>query len=204
MNGRIKTMHPKILGGILAKREHDHKTMKLYNILAIDIVIVNFYPFDEINIKKKYKTEEILEKIDIGGPTLVRSAAKNYKDVAVIVNFSDFQLIFNSMKNHYISIEKRLYLASQAFSYTSRYEQKIQKYFENANKFNIKNEHNLFPNQIHLQYIKKQDLRYGENKHQKSALYTKKNVSEPGTISSSYQIHGKKLSYNNISDADIA
>lgn len=204
MDGRLKTMHPKIIAGILARREKDQEIMNLYNILPIDIVIINFYPFDKINMKKKCKIEEMIENIDIGGPTLVRSAAKNYKDVIVIVNFCDFKLIFNEIKNNYISIEKRLYLASQAFLYTSRYEQSIEKYFTNQNKFNIKNKTNLFPNHIKMKFIKKQNLRYGENQHQKSALYIEENFSNPGTISSSYQMHGKKLSYNNISDADIA
>ncbi|QFQ32780.1 bifunctional phosphoribosylaminoimidazolecarboxamide formyltransferase/IMP cyclohydrolase [Buchnera aphidicola (Aphis fabae)] len=204
MDGRVKTMHPKIIAGILARRKKDQTIMKLHNILPIDIVIVNFYPFDKINIEKKHNIEEMIKNIDIGGPTLVRSAAKNYKDVIVIVNFSDFKLIFNSIKNNYVSIEKRLYLASQAFSYTSRYEQNIEKYFINANKFNTKYKNDLFPNQVKLKFIKKQNLRYGENQHQKSALYIKENFLDPGTISSSYQIHGKQLSYNNISDADIA
>ncbi|WP_343154283.1 bifunctional phosphoribosylaminoimidazolecarboxamide formyltransferase/IMP cyclohydrolase [Buchnera aphidicola (Aphis aurantii)] len=204
MDGRVKTMHPKIIGGILGRRKKDKNTMKLYNILPIDIVIVNFYPFHKINIQNQSTTEEIIENIDIGGPTLVRSAAKNYKDVIIIVNFSDFKLIFNSIENNHISIETRLYLASQAFSYTSKYEKNIKKYFINKTQSNISQKNNLFPDKIKLKFIKKQNLRYGENQHQKSALYIKENFSEPGTISGSYQIHGKQLSYNNISDADIA
>ncbi|QCI18031.1 bifunctional phosphoribosylaminoimidazolecarboxamide formyltransferase/IMP cyclohydrolase [Buchnera aphidicola (Aphis nasturtii)] len=204
LNGRVKTMHPKIIAGILYRRDKDQKTIQSYDILPIDIVIVNFYPFDKIDIQKEYKIEEMIEKIDIGGPTLVRSAAKNYKDVIVIVNFFDFKLIFNSIENNYVSIEKRLYLANQAFLYTSRYEKSIEQYFTNENKFNEKNKKNLFPDQIKFQFVKKQNLRYGENQHQKSALYIKEHSLTPGTISSSYQVHGKKLSYNNISDADIA
>ncbi|ALD15003.1 phosphoribosylaminoimidazolecarboxamide formyltransferase [Buchnera aphidicola (Aphis glycines)] len=204
LNGRVKTIHPKIIAGILSRRDQDQKTMQLYNILPIDIVIVNFYPFDKINTQKTYPIQEIIEKIDIGGPTLVRSAAKNYRDVIVIVNFFDFKLIFDSMTNHYISIEKRLYLAKQAFLYTSSYEKSIAQYFTNEDKFDTKHKKNLFPNQFQLQFVKKQNLRYGENYHQKSALYIEENNLNPGTISSAYQIHGKKLSYNNISDADIA
>lgn len=204
LNGRVKTMHPKIIAGILSRRDKDQKTMQLYNILPIDIVIVNFYPFDKIDTQKTYTIEEMIEKIDIGGPTLVRSAAKNYKDVIVIVNFFDFKLIFDSIKNNYITTEKRLYLAKQAFLYTSNYEKSIEQYFTNENKFNENHKKNLFPNHIQFQFVKKQNLRYGENQHQKSALYIEENNLNSGTISSSYQIHGKKLSYNNISDADIA
>ncbi|QCI18604.1 bifunctional phosphoribosylaminoimidazolecarboxamide formyltransferase/IMP cyclohydrolase [Buchnera aphidicola] len=204
MDGRIKTIHPKIIGGILGRRNQDKKTMELYNILPIDIVIVNFYPFDKLNFEKEENIEEILKNIDIGGPTLVRSAAKNYKDVIVIVNFFDFKLVFNSLKNNYISIEKRLYLASQAFSYTSNYEKSIEQYFKNKHILNTKNQDVLFPNQINLTFTKKQNLRYGENQHQKSALYIQKEILISGTISSSYQVNGKKLSYNNICDADIA
>lgn len=204
MDGRVKTIHPKIIAGILARRDKDQSIMKLYNILPIDIVIVNFYPFDQVKIPNEYTIEEMVEKIDIGGPTLVRSAAKNYKNVVVIVNFFDFKLIFNSIKHHDVSIAQRLYLARQAFTYTAHYEKNIAKYFINENKLNIQHENNFFPKEVVLKFIKKQNLRYGENQHQKSAVYITKNVSDPGTISSSYQIHGKKLSYNNIYDADIA
>ncbi|CAL4318041.1 Bifunctional purine biosynthesis protein PurH [Buchnera aphidicola (Protaphis terricola)] len=205
MDGRLKTMHFKIIAGILGRRKKDKKIMKLYNIIPIDIVIINFYPFKEkINFKKEKEIEEIIQNIDIGGPTLVRSAAKNYKDVLIIVDFSDFKLIFNSIKNNDISLEKRFYLATKAFQYTSHYEKNIKNYFLKNNTFNADIKKNLFPDKIELNFKKKQNLRYGENQHQKSAWYIKNNIFDSGVISSSYQVNGKKLSYNNISDADIA
>ncbi|CAL4318024.1 bifunctional phosphoribosylaminoimidazolecarboxamide formyltransferase/IMP cyclohydrolase [Buchnera aphidicola] len=204
MNGRIKTLHPKIIGGILGRRQQDEKCMKLYNILPMDIVIVNFYPFDKVSIQEKYNREKIIENIDIGGPTLVRSAAKNYKDVIIIVDLLDLESIIHLINNKAISLEKRFDLAAKAFEYTSNYEKEISKYFTKNKNFKSKYQKKLFPDKIKLNFIKKQNLRYGENQHQKSSFYIDKKELKSGTISSSYQIQGKDLSYNNICDADIA
>jgi len=203
MDGRVKTLHPKIIAGILGRREKDKNTMKIHNLIPIDIVIVNFYPFEKIQqFKEKYRTEEIIDNIDIGGPKLVHAAAKNYKDVIVIVNSLDFKSIEKIINKQDISLEKRFDLASKAFQYTSHYEAKISEYFsKNRNK---EDKNNIFPNKIQINFIKKQDLRYGENQHQKASFYIEKKILKSGTISSSYQIQGKNLSYNNIYDADIA
>ncbi|CAL4317994.1 bifunctional phosphoribosylaminoimidazolecarboxamide formyltransferase/IMP cyclohydrolase [Buchnera aphidicola] len=201
MDGRVKTLHPKIMAGILGRRNIDKKIMHKYNILPIDIVIVNFYPIVKKNTKTSIKISDFLNHIDIGGPTLVRAAAKNYKDVIIITDLSDFQSIINDISTNNITLEKRFYLAHKAFQYTLSYEKKIEQYF--SENITLKN-NNAFPKILNLQFIKKQNLRYGENPHQKASYYIEKNTYLDGTISSSYQIQGKELSYNNISDADIA
>jgi len=203
MDGRVKTLHPKIMGGILRRKNKDQETMKLYNICPIDMVIVNFYPFKKIqNVEKNI--DDIINNIDIGGPTLVRASAKNYKNVIVIVDLCDFQDIINSINNNTMNIEKRFSLASKAFEYTLAYEKIILQYFKKQNSCYQNKKNNLFPKEINFSFIKKQDLRYGENHHQKASFYVEKNIFNSGTISSTHQIQGKTLSYNNISDSDIA
>ncbi|WP_295163949.1 bifunctional phosphoribosylaminoimidazolecarboxamide formyltransferase/IMP cyclohydrolase [uncultured Buchnera sp.] len=204
MDGRVKTLHPKIIGGILGRRKKDQKIMKLHSLIPIDMVIVNFYPFEKIKNRKECNIEEVIDNIDIGGPTLVRAAAKNYKDVVVIVDLSDFKSVIKLINNKTISLEKRFDLATKAFEYTSLYEEIIFKYFLKNNPYKEKNQNDIFPNEIKLNFIKKQDLRYGENQHQKSSFYIEKEILTSGTISSSRQVQGKNLSYNNICDADIA
>lgn len=205
MNGRIKTLHPKIIAGILRRNKQDKEIMKLYQIDPIDIVIVNFYPFEKIiNTIQENNIDDIIENIDIGGPTLVRAAAKNYQNVIVIVDVNDFNSVIQDLKNNTMNIEKRLYLASKAFAYTSSYEKMISDYFIKKNNLYQKNDHDLFPNKIHFSFIKKHDLRYGENHHQKASFYIEKNIFTTGTVSAAKKIQGKILSYNNIADADIA
>ncbi|ADP67011.1 bifunctional phosphoribosylaminoimidazolecarboxamide formyltransferase/IMP cyclohydrolase [Buchnera aphidicola] len=204
MDGRVKTLHPKIMGGILGQKQKDQEIMKLYNICPIDIVIVNFYPFEKIKNIKKNDIDNVVNNIDIGGPTLVRASAKNYKNVIVIVDLDDFQSTIDSINNNTMNMEKRFNLASKAFEYTSYYEQIISQYFIEQNSLYKKTNNSLFPNEINFSFIKKQDLRYGENYHQKSSFYIEKNMCDSGTISTACQIQGKTLSYNNISDSDIA
>ncbi|AEO07864.1 bifunctional phosphoribosylaminoimidazolecarboxamide formyltransferase/IMP cyclohydrolase [Buchnera aphidicola] len=204
MNGRVKTLHPKIMGGILRRQNQDEKTMKLYDILPIDIVIVNFYPFNKIiqNISKN-SINDIIENIDIGGPTLVRAAAKNYQNVIVIVDINDVKKIIESIKNNTINIENRFNLASKAFEYTSSYEKMISEYFIQKIIF-IKTIVIIYFQKNTFFFYKKQDLRYGENHHQQASFYIEKHICQSGTISTAKQIQGKTLSYNNIADADIA
>ncbi|WAI18240.1 MAG: bifunctional phosphoribosylaminoimidazolecarboxamide formyltransferase/IMP cyclohydrolase [Buchnera aphidicola (Acyrthosiphon caraganae)] len=201
MDGRIKTLHPKIMGGILRREDKDQEVMKLYNICPIDIVIVNFYPFEKTQNIEKNNIDNVINNIDIGGPTLVRASAKNYKNVIVIVDLNDFQSIIDSINNNTMNIEKRFALASKAFEYTLSYEKIISQYFI---KKNTSYKKSLFPKEMNFSFIKKQDLRYGENHHQKASFYIEKNICESGTISTAHQIQGKTLSYNNISDSDIA
>lgn len=205
MNGRIKTLHPKIMGGILRRTNKDEQIMKLYHIVPIDIVIVNFYPFE--NKKTSMSQDNIndaINNIDIGGPTLVRAAAKNYQNVIIIVDINDINNIIASIQNNTMDIKTRFNLASKAFAYTSSYEKIISEYFIKNNNFNKQHNTNLFPKIIHFSFIKKQDLRYGENHHQKASFYVEQDILPNGTISTAQKIQGKTLSYNNIIDADIA
>jgi len=190
LNGRVKTLHPKIHGGILSKRNNkSHKKDLLKNKFSeIDLVIVNFYPFEKI-LAKTNNHNKIIENIDIGGPTLVRAAAKNYNDVTVITNIDQYNnLIFELNKNKgHTSLKFRKKLSEEAFSETAYYDAIISNYFNNLNN-------NLFPKKkiIHGNLVEK--LRYGENPHQKGAIYTSR---EKYDIK---QIYGKKLSYNNYND----
>ena len=190
LDGRVKTLHPKIHGGILNKRGNKKhlKDIKQNNIENIDLVIVNFYPFEKV-IKNKLSHQNIIENIDIGGPAMVRAAAKNYNDVTVITSLNQYDELINELKKNdgSTSLEFRKKMAQEAFSETAYYDSLIADYF---NKIN--NTH--FPQKkiFHSELIKK--LRYGENPHQKSAIYSLDNSLNLN------QLHGKQLSYNNFSD----
>ncbi|CAL4041950.1 Bifunctional purine biosynthesis protein PurH [Buchnera aphidicola (Phyllaphis fagi)] len=202
INGQVKTIHPKIFGGILGNKKKYFDIIEKYQMTAIDMIVTNFYSFHDT-----HENMDIEKTIDIGGPAIVRAAAKNYKNVIVITDILDYEKILNEIYNtQYVSLETRLKLAYKAFHYTMNYDYKIKKYFNKKindlynNKIN-----NLFPEKINLQYVKKQDLKYGENPHQKASFYIKKNKKTiPGVISSYKQLNGMLLSYNNISDANIA
>ena len=198
MDGRVKTLHPKIYGGILASRSNrSHMNeMKKYKIEPIDIVVVNLYPFEEA-VAKKASFEEIIENIDIGGPALVRAASKNFEDVLIIVDPADYQNILGSLKNKKINNELKQNLALKAFEHTARYDTIINQYFDD--KFGK----GKFPDILNLSFKKKQDLRYGENPHQKAAFY-KDPFIDKCCITSARQLHGKELSYNNILDMENA
>ena len=195
MDGRVKTLHPKIHGGLLALRNNkEHmKQAKESNIEMIDMVVVNLYPFEE-TVKKKLSFEETIEMIDIGGPSMVRSAAKNFKDVLVIIDPNDYKWIIKEIKSgKKIPIEKRKELAKKVFEITSVYDSLIAKYLTEEQ----------FPRIFSGLYIKKQEMRYGENPYQDAAFYTDLSSKEPG-VGNSEQLHGKELSYNNIMDTDSA
>ncbi len=190
LDGRVKTLHPKIHGGILNKRGNNKylKDIKNNNIENIDLVIVNFYPFENV-IKKKLNHEDIIENIDIGGPTLVRAAAKNYNDVTVITSLNQYDELINEIKknNGATSLKFRKKMSQEAFSETAYYDSLIANYFNKINN-------NHFPQKkiFHSQLV--EQLRYGENPHQKSAIY-----SLDDTLKLK-QLHGKQLSYNNFND----
>jgi len=203
LGGRVKTLHPLIHGGILARRdvEDDIKTMKKYNIPQIDLVIVNLYPFESVASKPNATHEEIIENIDIGGPAMVRSSAKNYKSVAVITNPKNYGKILKEIKNKgEISIETRQQLALEAFRHTERYDSLIVRYFSN------KLGEGIFPSRIVVPMEKIQDLRYGENPHQSAAFYKdeRRLTKNESTITSAKQIHGKELSFNNLLDLEAS
>jgi len=190
LNGRVKTLHPKIYGGILNKRQNkEHKReIRKNNYKNIDLIIVNFYPFEDILSKKK-NHNTIIENIDIGGPTMVRAAAKNYNDVAVICNPNQYEKFINEIKNKKgsTSLNFREKLAEEAFMETAYYESKIFKYFNERSD-------NIFPQKkiISSKLIKR--TRYGENPHQRAAIYSESNHQDI------IQLSGKELSYNNYND----
>jgi phosphoribosylaminoimidazolecarboxamide formyltransferase / IMP cyclohydrolase len=186
-DGRVKTLHPKILGGILFRRdnESDKKEADENEILPIDIVCVNLYPFVKTVENPDSDLDTIIENIDIGGPTLVRASAKNYKYVSILTNPSQYPNVIEELKKGEISLETRKKLAVEAFSHTAYYDTYISKFLEE--KFS----HST--NSFKINLVKEKDLRYGENPHQKAALY--------GNFHSYFDVfHGKELSYNNIMD----
>ncbi len=195
LEGRVKTLHPFIHGGILAKRSKQKhlKTIQKHQIPLIDLVVVNLYPFKEISKKKETSLEEAIENIDIGGPTLIRSAAKNYLDVAVVCDINDYEEIIKQIeKKGEPSLELKKKLAVKAFSHTACYDRAIEHYL----KKNLLNEDSLC-----LNFSKGKPLRYGENPHQKAFLYFD---TEQSLIGNLKQLHGKKMSYNNYIDVESA
>ncbi len=198
LEGRVKTLHPKIHGGLLAKRdkqEHINEIQK-YNITLFDLVVVNLYPFEE-TITKTNNEEEIIENIDIGGVTLIRAAAKNYKDVVVVVDYKDYEEIIQRIKNNSLDLEYKKYLATKAFLHTARYDAIISDWFIKSSKKEV-----FDFEEISVGLKKICSLRYGENPHQKAALY--KFVTTSPNLVSSEKLQGKELSYNNYLDLDSA
>ena len=196
LDGRVKTLNPYIHGGILYKRdEKSHvDTVNEYNIGSIDLVVVNLYDF-EGTLKAGKSHEEMIENIDIGGPSMIRSAAKNYKDVTIIVDVADYDTIIEKLKNNELTLEDRKRLAYKAFSTTARYDALISTYF--ANEVGDK-----YSEILNLTFQKEQTLRYGENPHQSAAYYT--STEFDGAMEDFEVLNGKELSYNNIKDLDIA
>ena len=203
LDGRVKSLHPAIFGGILADRSKKNhlKDLKTFNIRMIDIVVCNLYPFEHVVSKPKFSHEEAIENIDIGGPSMVRAAAKNYKDVAIIVDPADYETILKELrkKGGKLSIQTKELLAGKAFSHTKKYDSRISLYFNGRRKHEEKPG---MPGDIDIFLEKAQDLRYGENPHQKAAFYRELGVT--GDTTQMKQIHGKELSYNNIYDIDSA
>jgi len=209
MDGRVKTLHPKIHGGVLARRGQDDTVMAEHGIKPIDMVVVNLYPFAETVAKEGCSLEDAVENIDIGGATMVRAAAKNHKDVTIIVNASDYDRVLAEMTANDASLEykTRFDLAIAAYEHTAAYDGMIANYFGTMvtsygdNKEG--DEDSKFPRTFNSQFIKKQDMRYGENSHQDAAFYVEQNLEE-ASVASAKQIQGKALSYNNIADTDAA
>jgi len=198
MDGRVKTLHPKVHGGILGRRGVDDAVMAENGIKPIDMVIVNLYPFEQTIARPDCDFETAIENIDIGGPTMIRAAAKNHADVAVVVNPADYAGILAELKNSgsNLSAKTRFNLALKSFEHTARYDTAISAYLGNLNG-------ERFPDTLNLQFYKSQSMRYGENPHQQAAFYREK-APASGTIAAARQLQGKELSYNNIADADAA
>ena len=198
MDGRVKTLHPKVHGGILGRRGIDDSVMSANGIKPIDMVVVNLYPFEQTIANPDCELETAIENIDIGGPTMIRAAAKNHADVAVIVNPADYASTIAELKSADNSLchQTRFHLALKSFEHTARYDSAIATYLGAINGIR-------FPQTLNLQFYHNQTLRYGENPHQNAAFYREK-APASGTIAAASQVQGKELSYNNIADADAA
>ena len=208
MDGRVKTLHPKVHGGILGRRGQDDSIMQQHGIAPIDMVVVNLYPFAQTVAREGCSLEDAVENIDIGGPTMVRSAAKNHKDVAIVVKSSDYDAIIKEMDDNEgsLTLATRFDLAIKAFEHTAAYDSMIANYFGSmvpAYHGESKEAAGRFPRTLNLNFIKKQDMRYGENSHQQAAFYIEENVKE-ASVATATQLQGKALSYNNIADTDAA
>jgi phosphoribosylaminoimidazolecarboxamide formyltransferase/IMP cyclohydrolase len=200
MDGRVKTLHPKIHGGILGRRGIDDEVMKKNGIDPIDLVVVNLYPFEATVAKPNCMLDDAIENIDIGGPAMVRATAKNYAYVSVVVNPSDYARVIGEIKSGGITAATRFDLAVKAFEHTAKYDGMIANYLgkiqSDGSKVN-------FPRTFNMQFEKVQDMRYGENPHQNAAFYKEAHPAEV-SVASARQIQGKELSYNNVADTDAA
>lgn len=202
MGGRVKTLHPKIHGALLGRVEQDSELMTKHDITPIDLVVVNLYPFEETITAPECKLEHAIEQIDIGGPTMLRAAAKNYRRVTVVTDQTDYGRILQEIKDNggNTSEQTRFEMASKAFALTANFDASISK-FLSQNMHQDTTQH--FPEHLTIQYKKKMDLRYGENPHQHAAFYKEKQLQE-SSITTAHLLQGKPLSFNNIADADAA
>ena len=204
MGGRVKTLHPRIHGGILGRRGVDETVMRENEIKPIDLVVVNLYPFERTVARPDCELEEAIENIDIGGPALLRAAAKNHAAVTVVVDSADYARVLAEMADHdgAVSDTTRFDLAVKAFEHTAAYDGAIANYL-GALVNTGEGQKEPLPRTFNVQFRKQQPMRYGENPHQQAAFYVARDVSE-ASIASATQLQGKELSYNNIADADAA
>ena len=202
MDGRVKTLHPKIHGGLLGRRGVDEQVMRQHGIDAIDLVVVNLYPFAATIAKPDCTYEDAIENIDIGGPAMVRAAAKNHDRVAIVVDPQDYAVVLEEMANHggTVTLETRKRLAAKAYAHTAAYDAMVASYLEKAASDASAPR---YTDTLHLQFSKRIDLRYGENPHQSAAFYTSPEA-QGASVGSAKQLQGKALSYNNIADSDTA
>lgn len=209
MDGRIKTLHPRIHGGLLAVRDNSEhvSAMRQHEISAIDLVVVNLYPFKQTISKPGVTVDEAIQQIDIGGPAMIRSAAKNHNDVTVVVEPEQYELVINDLKenNGATSFVLRRSLAKQAFTHTSSYDAVVAKYFTDITSQDSETDAQLLDQTKRLTLSKISDLRYGENPHQKAALYALGETgATAGTLASAKLLSGKEMSFNNYVDAEAA
>jgi phosphoribosylaminoimidazolecarboxamide formyltransferase/IMP cyclohydrolase len=205
MDGRVKTLHPKIHGGILGRRDLDGEVMSEHGINPIDLVAVNLYPFAATVAKPGCTLADAIENIDIGGPTMVRSAAKNHKDVTIVVNADDYAHVIDNLKNGGLTYAQRFDLALKAFEHTASYDGMIANYLgtvdQSADTLSTEGR-SLLPRTFTTQFVKAQDMRYGENPHQLAAFYVE--TADEACIATARQLQGKELSFNNVADTDAA
>ncbi len=200
MGGRLKTLHPRVHGGLLGRRGIDDAVMREHGILPIDLLVVNLYPFAEAIARADASYAEAIENIDIGGPALLRAAAKNHADVTVVVDPDDYDRVLGEIDAAgETSIDTRAWLAAKAFAYTARYDALIADYLQQRES----DENREFPEQLILSCARQQDLRYGENPHQRAAFYRLPGAGG-ASVTAARVLQGKELSYNNIVDADTA
>ena len=202
MAGRVKTLHPKIHGGILARRGTDEAVMAENGIGPIDMVVVNLYPFEETVARDDCDLPMAIENIDIGGPTLLRAAAKNHAAVTVVVDSDDYSPVLEELVEHgcQTALATRYALAVKTFEHTARYDGAIANYL---GAIGADGEQATFPNTLNLQYRQVQTMRYGENPHQRAAFFVEHAPREP-SVATARQLQGKELSYNNVADTDAA
>ncbi|MGB5439357.1 MAG: bifunctional phosphoribosylaminoimidazolecarboxamide formyltransferase/IMP cyclohydrolase [Gammaproteobacteria bacterium] len=202
MDGRVKTLHPKVHGGILGRRGTDDAVMTANGISPIDLVVVNLYPFEQTVAREDCDLARAIENIDIGGPTMLRAAAKNHADVTVVVDSADYALVLEEMQHNAgaVTAATRYSLAVKTFEHTARYDGAIANYL---GAINSAGEHAAFPRTINLQFRQVQTMRYGENPHQRAAFFVEHAQGE-ASVSTARQIQGKELSYNNVADTDAA
>jgi len=203
LDGRVKTLHPKVHGGLLARRDlPEHMAaLQAHGIDTIDLLVVNLYPFEATVARPGCTLEDAIENIDIGGPAMVRSAAKNWKDVAVLTDASQYPKVIEELRTQgKVSERTRFALAVAAFNRISNYDGAISDYLSSIGEGGARS---AFPGQANMQFVKLQDLRYGENPHQQAAFYRDLHPA-PGSLVTARQLQGKELSYNNIADADAA
>ncbi|MGC3979661.1 MAG: bifunctional phosphoribosylaminoimidazolecarboxamide formyltransferase/IMP cyclohydrolase [Steroidobacteraceae bacterium] len=204
MDGRVKTLHPKIHGGLLGRRGVDEAVMQQHGIEPIDLVVVNLYPFAATIAKPDCTYEDAIENIDIGGPAMVRASAKNHDRVAIVVDPLDYGAIIDELNAHNGSVTEatRKRLAAKAFTHTAQYDAMVSSYLIKATQ-NPAAGKSEYPDLLPLQFRKRMDLRYGENPHQSAAFYVASEA-KGASIASASQLQGKQLSYNNIADSDTA
>ena len=206
LDGRVKTLHPKIAGGVLAIRSNEEHMAALaqHEIAAIDMVVVNLYAFEKVAGRRSVTFEEIIENIDIGGPTMIRAAAKNFQDVAVVTDPGDYDRVASELETNdfQLSGETHWYLAQRAFRLTAAYDRAISAKLDRISPGGEgdADDSASLPETLDLRVSKTQELRYGENPHQSAALY----ASGPGGIATARKLHGKELSFNNLVDLDAA
>jgi len=208
MDGRVKTLHPKVHGGLLGRRMADGSgidtaVMEEHGIQPIDLVVVNLYPFEKTVADPSATLADAIENIDIGGPAMLRSAAKNHASVAVVVDVNDYESVLEEMDQHEgcLSLETRFRLAVKTFELVARYDAAISNYLGSVDQKS--EQRSGFPATITTQYQRKEVMRYGENPHQTAAFYVEQTVTS-GSVSGATQVHGKAMSYNNVADTDAA
>ncbi|MBR9878625.1 MULTISPECIES: bifunctional phosphoribosylaminoimidazolecarboxamide formyltransferase/IMP cyclohydrolase [unclassified Halomonas] len=201
MDGRVKTLHPRIHGGILGRRGQDDEVMAEHDIAPIDMVVVNLYPFAATVARPDCSLEDAIENIDIGGPTMVRACAKNHAYTSIVVNADDYDRVIAEMRDNGGALAQatRFDLAVKAFEHTAGYDGAIADYLGRR----VEGAEDGFPRTYNLQLTKKQSMRYGENPHQQAAFYVEEGASEP-SVSTAVTLQGKPLSFNNVADTDAA